>query len=240
MRPGRSDVAAGCSTVREQLLSGCSSSCSSPPGRCTPLGGAKAYSEEELPHGGEPVGVLEYIDHLAVLVRVVPELAERVPGRRRHRRRSPSTCASAAPRSPSRWPSRIPPTGAREGGTPGASGQSGMGRAMPTDQYTMTDPTKLYADIDTKQQTQPSPGLDAKLRDRADLGEDTYRGTGRLKGRKALITGRRLGHRRGDRDRLRPGGRRRRHLLPGERGDRRPADRRADQRRGSQGAAAAR
>jgi NAD(P)-dependent dehydrogenase (short-subunit alcohol dehydrogenase family) len=60
---------------------------------------------------------------------------------------------------------------------------------MPTDQFTMTDPTKLYADIETEKQTQPSPGLDAKLRDRADLGEDTYRGTGRLKGRKALVTG---------------------------------------------------
>jgi NAD(P)-dependent dehydrogenase (short-subunit alcohol dehydrogenase family) len=60
---------------------------------------------------------------------------------------------------------------------------------MATDQYTMADPTKLYADIHTQQQIQPSPGLDAKLRDRADLGEDTYRGTGRLTGRKALITG---------------------------------------------------
>ena len=60
---------------------------------------------------------------------------------------------------------------------------------MSTDQYTLTDPTTLYADIDTKKQTQPSPGLDAKLRDRADLGEETYRGTGRLTGRKALITG---------------------------------------------------
>ena len=60
---------------------------------------------------------------------------------------------------------------------------------MATDQYTMTDPTKLYADIETKKQVQPSPGLDAKLQDRANLGEDTYRGTGRLAGRKALITG---------------------------------------------------
>ena len=60
---------------------------------------------------------------------------------------------------------------------------------MATDQYTMSDPTKLYADIETKKQVQPSPGLDANLRDRADLGEETYRGTGRLAGRKALITG---------------------------------------------------
>ena len=60
---------------------------------------------------------------------------------------------------------------------------------MSTDQYTLTDPTKLYADIETKQQTHPSPGLDAKLDDKADLGERTYRGSGRLEGRKALITG---------------------------------------------------
>ena len=60
---------------------------------------------------------------------------------------------------------------------------------MSTDQYTLSDPTKLYADIDTKQQTHPSPGLDAKLQNKADLGEKTYRGSGRLEGRKALITG---------------------------------------------------
>src|ERR687894_2238499 len=65
----------------------------------------------------------------------------------------------------------------------------GKARAMSTDQYTLSDPTKLYADIDTRQQTHPSPGLDAKLDDKADLGETTYRGSGRLEGRKGLITG---------------------------------------------------
>jgi NAD(P)-dependent dehydrogenase (short-subunit alcohol dehydrogenase family) len=60
---------------------------------------------------------------------------------------------------------------------------------MATDQYTLSDPTKLYADIDTKQQRQPGSGLDARLADKADLGEQTYRGSGRLAGRKALITG---------------------------------------------------
>ena len=57
------------------------------------------------------------------------------------------------------------------------------------DQYTLTDPTELYADFEPKKQHQPEPGLDAELKPRADLGEDTYRGTGRLSGRKALITG---------------------------------------------------
>jgi len=57
------------------------------------------------------------------------------------------------------------------------------------DQYTLTDPTALYGDIQPEKQHQREPGLDAKLHPRPDLGEDTYRGTGRLTGRKALITG---------------------------------------------------
>ena len=40
------------------------------------------------------------------------------------------------------------------------------------DQYTMVDPTKLYADIDPQAVEQDGPGLDSGLRDKADLGED--------------------------------------------------------------------
>ncbi|MBQ9919060.1 MAG: SDR family oxidoreductase [Microbacterium sp.] len=58
-----------------------------------------------------------------------------------------------------------------------------------TTQYTFTDPAKLYADIDPSKQHQPEPGLDAELSPKAALGEDTYVGSGRLEGRKALITG---------------------------------------------------
>ena len=58
-----------------------------------------------------------------------------------------------------------------------------------TDQHTMQDPTAMYADISHREQSQSGPGLDADLDDRADLGEETYRGSGRLTGRKALITG---------------------------------------------------
>lgn len=43
--------------------------------------------------------------------------------------------------------------------------------------------------MDIPQQTQPEPGLDAKLKPQADHGVDTYVGADRLKGRKALITG---------------------------------------------------
>jgi NAD(P)-dependent dehydrogenase (short-subunit alcohol dehydrogenase family) len=57
------------------------------------------------------------------------------------------------------------------------------------DQYTMQDPTKQYPIMDIPEQTQPEPGLDAKLVPQADHGEGTYRGSSRLKGRRALITG---------------------------------------------------
>ncbi len=60
---------------------------------------------------------------------------------------------------------------------------------MSTDQYTFADPTKLYGDIDTTAQYQSGAGLDTELEQPADLGEKTYRGSGRLQGRKALITG---------------------------------------------------
>ena len=60
---------------------------------------------------------------------------------------------------------------------------------MSTDQYTFQDPTKMYADIQPSAQQQDGPGLDAALDDTADRGEKTYRGSNRLEGRKALVTG---------------------------------------------------
>ncbi|MFP7761594.1 glucose 1-dehydrogenase [Marisediminicola sp. LYQ85] len=60
---------------------------------------------------------------------------------------------------------------------------------MATDQYAFTNPAEMYSDFEPSAQYQEGAGLDANLRDKADLGEDTYRGTGRLEGRKALITG---------------------------------------------------
>src|SRR3954466_8279915 len=38
-------------------------------------------------------------------------------------------------------------------------------------------------------QQQPWPGLASKMDPKPDHGEETYRGTGRLNGRKALVTG---------------------------------------------------
>lgn len=60
---------------------------------------------------------------------------------------------------------------------------------MGQDQYTFQDPVKRYPSIEPPKQDQPEPGLDKELVPHTDRGEDTYRGTGRLKGRKALITG---------------------------------------------------
>ncbi|MGO1947909.1 MAG: SDR family oxidoreductase, partial [Brachybacterium alimentarium] len=57
------------------------------------------------------------------------------------------------------------------------------------DQLTFTDPVTRFPDITPPKQDQPEPGLDAELIPGTDRGEDSYRGTGRLDGRRALITG---------------------------------------------------
>ena len=60
---------------------------------------------------------------------------------------------------------------------------------MSDDQYTLQDPSKMYANFDPTVQYQEGSGLDANLEEKADRGEKTYRGAGRLEGRKALVTG---------------------------------------------------
>lgn len=60
---------------------------------------------------------------------------------------------------------------------------------MGNDQYTFQDPTKRYPQISPPKQDQPEPGLDKTLEPQTDRGEQSYRGTGRLEGRRALITG---------------------------------------------------
>jgi len=53
----------------------------------------------------------------------------------------------------------------------------------------LTDPTSLYPKPPYKKQSQPWPGLASRMEPRPDHGETSYRGSGRLRGRKALITG---------------------------------------------------
>ncbi|MFZ7089402.1 SDR family oxidoreductase [Curtobacterium sp. RRHDQ10] len=60
---------------------------------------------------------------------------------------------------------------------------------MPKDQYEFGDPRTRYPVISPPVQQQPEPGLESEMTPQPDLGADSYRGTGRLAGRKALITG---------------------------------------------------
>lgn len=53
----------------------------------------------------------------------------------------------------------------------------------------LRDPTKAYPKPPYEKQSQPWPGLASKMDPPPDHGEKSYRGSGRLAGRKALITG---------------------------------------------------
>lgn len=53
----------------------------------------------------------------------------------------------------------------------------------------LENPVDKYPKPPFKSQSQPWPGLASKMDPRPDHGERTYKGSGRLKGRKALITG---------------------------------------------------
>ena len=68
-----------------------------------------------------------------------------------------------------------------------------MANALNTDPFYISngseDPTTKYPRPPFKEQSQPWPGLVSKMDPRPDHGEKSYKGTGRLKGRKALITG---------------------------------------------------
>ena len=59
---------------------------------------------------------------------------------------------------------------------------------MAPDQHTTQDPTKQHPDSIPGQQLE-HPGLESEMSRRPDFGEDTYRGTGKLEGRKAVVTG---------------------------------------------------
>ena len=54
---------------------------------------------------------------------------------------------------------------------------------------TLDDPTGKYPKPPYKRQSQPWPGLACKMEPRPDHGETSYKGSGRLNGRRALITG---------------------------------------------------
>jgi NAD(P)-dependent dehydrogenase (short-subunit alcohol dehydrogenase family) len=58
-----------------------------------------------------------------------------------------------------------------------------------TDRMTLQDPRSQYPKPPFPKQPQPAPGLALKMEPQPDHGEESYRGSGRLAGRKALITG---------------------------------------------------
>lgn len=64
-----------------------------------------------------------------------------------------------------------------------------MNTQKTTDQLTFQNPVTRFPDITPPKQDQPEPGLDQDLVPRTDRGQHSYRGTGRLIGRKILITG---------------------------------------------------
>ena len=60
---------------------------------------------------------------------------------------------------------------------------------MASDQFSPQDPTDQYTSDDFGKEDIPHPGLTEEMDVRPDHGEETYRGTGRLDGKRALITG---------------------------------------------------
>ena len=53
----------------------------------------------------------------------------------------------------------------------------------------MQDPRHQYPEPPFPMQPQPAPGLAAQMKPKPDHGESSYRGSGKLEGRKALVTG---------------------------------------------------
>jgi NAD(P)-dependent dehydrogenase (short-subunit alcohol dehydrogenase family) len=60
---------------------------------------------------------------------------------------------------------------------------------MPSDQTTTQDPTTQHPQPEQPEQKIEHPGHEGEMEQQPDYGESSYRGSGRLEGRKALITG---------------------------------------------------
>ena len=60
---------------------------------------------------------------------------------------------------------------------------------MPEDQYDKTDPTEQHTSEDFGEEQIGHPGLTGDMDVQPDHGEESYRGSGRLEGRRAIITG---------------------------------------------------
>ncbi len=82
-------------------------------------------------------------------------------------------------------------TGLAAAAAPGALAAATQGGSAPqtNPQSVKRDPTTQYPRPPFRKQTQPWPGLAREMDPVPDHGETSYRGSGRLRGRKALITG---------------------------------------------------
>ena len=75
-------------------------------------------------------------------------------------------------------------------GTAAALAVPGLAQAaIATEPAKMTDPRTKYTTEKFKEQRQPWPALQSKMTPVPDCGERSYKGSGRLAGRKALLTG---------------------------------------------------
>lgn len=74
-------------------------------------------------------------------------------------------------------------------GAAAAAAAPAFGQANPTRRTGLQDPREKYPKPPFEAQSQPWPGLAGKMTPRPDHGETSYVGSGRLMGRKALITG---------------------------------------------------
>jgi len=69
------------------------------------------------------------------------------------------------------------------------AGPSATNENTETKMFMLENPTTKYPQPPFEGQSQPWPGLAGKMNPRPDHGETSYKGSGRLAGRKALITG---------------------------------------------------
>ena len=60
---------------------------------------------------------------------------------------------------------------------------------MPTDLTTMQDPRSQYPGPPSSIELQPAPATEGAMAEKPDCGETSYKGSGKLAGRKALVTG---------------------------------------------------
>jgi NADP-dependent 3-hydroxy acid dehydrogenase YdfG len=60
---------------------------------------------------------------------------------------------------------------------------------MTKDQHTQQDPTRQYPQLEFGEQRLEHPGLESEMQPKPGYGEETYRGSGKLTGKAAIITG---------------------------------------------------